>query len=140
MNKQVFRFSLFLLMCLSLPSIAAAQVKISAVPSSNSPVVGDEIEISINIAGGANVAGYDFKLTFSPTELKFVNIENADYLAGEDRTLTFSPTELESIGDPNYPLSDVYTKVLLGNGSVRFTAVTMTGTGEGDGTPRRSKV
>ena len=134
MNKELFRFSLFLLMCISLPSIGAAQVKISAVPSSNSPMVGDEIEISINIAGGANVAGYDFKLTFSPTELEFVSIKNADYLAGEDRTLTFSPTELESIGDPNYPLSDVYTKVLLGNGSVRFTAITMTGTGEGDGT------
>ena len=134
MNKQVFRFSLFLLMCISLPSIAAAQVRISAVPSSNSPMVGDEIEFSINIAGGANVAGYDFKLTFSPTELEFVSIENADYLAGEGRTLTFSPTELESIGDPNYPLSDVYTKALPGNGSVRFTALTMTGTGEGDGT------
>ena len=134
MSKQLFHFSLFVLTWLSVASTGAAQVDILAVPSSNMPAVGDEVEFSINIAGGSNVAGYDFTLTFSPTELEFVSIENADYFAGEDRTLTFSPTELESIGDPNYPVSDVYMKVLLGNGSVRFTAFAMTGAGDGDGT------
>ena len=135
MNKQPFRFGLFLLMCFSLPSIAAAQVRISAVPSFNMPVVGDEIEISINIAGGSNVAGYDFRLTFSPTELEFISIENADYLAGDEDILMFTPTELESISDPDYPLSNVYTlPTVVRDGSVRYAAFAMTGTGEGDGT------
>ena len=80
MNNQLFRFTLFLLVYLSLPSIAAAQVEISAVPSANNPAVGDTIEISINISSASNVAGYEFKLTFDPTELQFIGIENADYL------------------------------------------------------------
>ena len=71
MNKQLFRFTLFLLVYLSLPSIAAAQVEISAVPSANNPAVGDTIEISINISSASNVAGYEFKLTFDPTQLQY---------------------------------------------------------------------
>ena len=43
MNKQFFRFTLFLLMCLSVLSTAAAQVEISAVPSANNPAVGYQI-------------------------------------------------------------------------------------------------
>ena len=68
MNNQLFRFTLFLLVCLSLPSIAAAQVEISAVPSANNPAVGDTIEVAINIAGASNVAGYDFTLIFDPDQ------------------------------------------------------------------------
>ena len=74
MNKQFFRFTLFLLMCLSIASTAAAQVEISAVPSANNPAVGYQIEMSINIAGGSNVAGYDFRLTFNSTKLEFISI------------------------------------------------------------------
>ena len=135
MNKQHFRFSLFLLLYLSVSLTGAAQIDISAVPSSNSPTVGDEVEISINIAGGANVAGYDFRLTFSPTGLEFINIADANYLGNDERTLPFSPTELESVTDPDYLVSDVYTiSPVVGDGSVRFAAFALTGTGEGDGT------
>ncbi len=112
MNKQLFRFTLFLLMCLSVLSTAAAQVEISAVPSANNPAVGYQIEVSINIAGGSNVGGYDFRLTFDSTELEFISIENSNYLPG----------------DPFVPAIEP------GNGSVRFAAVALTGTGEGDGT------
>ena len=112
MNKQFFRFTLSLLMCLSIASTAAAQVEISAVPSANNPAVGYQIEVSIDIAGGSNVGGYDFRLTFDSTELEFISIENSNYLPG----------------DPFVP------EIEPGNGSVRFAAVALTGTGEGDGT------
>ena len=112
MNKQLFRFTLFVLMCLSVISTAAAQVKISAVPSANTPAVGYQIEVSINIAGGSNVSGYDFRLTFDATKLEFISVENSNYLPGEP----FVP-EIEREA-----------------GSVRFAAVALTGTGEGDGT------
>ena len=112
MNKQLFRFTLLLLVCLSILSTAAAQVEISAVPSANNPTVGYQIEVSINIAGGSNVAGYDFRLTFNSTELEFISIENSDYLPG----------------DPFVPAIEP------GDGSVRFAAVALTGTGEGEGT------
>ena len=80
MNKQLFCFTLFLLVCLSAASTAVAQVEISAVPSATNPAVGYQIEVSINITGGSNVAGYDFKLTFNSTELEFISIENSGYL------------------------------------------------------------
>ena len=87
-------------------------MEISAVPSVNNPSVGNTVEIAINIAGASNVAGYDFRLTFDSTKLQFISIENADYLPPG----AFAP-------EPE-----------VGNGSVKFYAVTLTGTGEGDGT------
>ena len=89
MNKQFFRFTLLLLVCFLVVSTAAAQVEISAVPSANNPAVGYQIEVSINIASGSNVAGYDFRLTFNSTVLEFISIENSDYLPG----VAFSTTE-----------------------------------------------
>ena len=112
MNKQFFRFTLFLLVCLSVASTATAQVEISVVPSATNPAVGYQIEVSINIAGGSNVAGYDFRLTFNSTNLEFISIENADYLTGD----LYIP-ELEP-----------------GEGSVRSAAVSLTGTAAGNGT------
>ncbi len=124
MNKQFFRFTLFLLMCLSIASTAAAQVEISAVPSANNPAVGYQIEVSIDIAGGSNVGGYDFRLTFDSTELEFISIENSNYLPGDP----FS-------GVADYRPDGTYVpEIEPGNGSVRFAAVTLTGTAEGDGT------
>ena len=124
MNKQFFCFTLFLLICFSISSIAAAQVEISAVPSANNPPVGYQIEVSINIANGSNVAGYDFRLTFNSTVLELIRIENSDYLPGEP----FSMAE-------DYRPDGTYVpEIEHGNGSVRFAAVTLTGTAEGDGT------
>ena len=124
MNKQFLSFTLFLLVCLSVPSIAAAQVEISAVSSSTNPAVGYQIEVSINIAGGANVGGYDFTLTFNSTELEFISVENSDYLS----EYTFSSVE-------NYLPEGTYAiGPIAGDGSVRYAAVDLKGTGQGDGT------
>ena len=124
MNKQFFRFALFLLVCFSIASTAAAQMEISVVPSANNPPVGYQIEVSINIANGSNVAGYDFRLTFNSTVLEFIRIENSDYLPGEP----FSTAE-DFRPDGTY-----VPEIERGEGSVRFAAVTLTGTAEGDGT------
>ena len=112
MNTQFFRFTLLLLICFSLPSIATAQVEISAVPNANNPVVDDQIEVSINIAGGAGIAGYEFTLTFDSTHLQYISIENADYL----------------------PAGAFPTTPIVESGSVRFAAAGVSGTGDGDGT------
>lgn len=112
MNRQLFRLALSLLVCFSVLSTAAAQVKISAVPSTNTPSVGYQIEVSINIVGGAGVAGYDFQLTFNSTKLEFISVENSDYLPGEPFILP----------------------PVVRDGSVRFAAVAIKGTNTGDGT------
>ena len=124
MSKQFFCFTLFLLVCLSVLSTAAAQVEISAVPSANNPAVGYQIEVSINIAGGSNVAGYDFRLTFDSTVLEFIDIDNSDYLPG----VPFSTA-------PDFQSDGTFVPAIEpGEGSVRFAAVTLTGTAAGDGT------
>ena len=87
-------------------------VKISAVPNANNPAVGDTIQISINIAGASNVAGYELTLTFNPTQLQYITVENADFL----------------------PAGAFVPEPTVGNGSVKFTALALTGTGEGNGT------
>ena len=112
MNKLLIRYTLFLLVSLSLPSIAAGQVEISAVSSASTPAVGDTIEVSINIARGSNIAGYDFTLTFDPTQLQYISIENADY----------------------FPPGAFVTPPIVGSGSVQFAALVLTGAAEGDGT------
>ena len=124
MNRQFFYFTLFLLACLSVASTAAAQVEISAVPSATNPAVGYQIEVSIDITGGANVAGYDFRLTFNSTELEFISIENANYLPG----VAFSE-QADFRPDGTY-----VPEIEPGDGSVRFAAVTLTGTAAGNGT------
>ena len=93
-------------------STTAAQVEISAVPSASNPAVGDTIEISINIAGASNVGGYEFTLTFNPTQLQYITVENSDFLPAG--AFAFPPT--------------------VGNGSVGLAALALTGTGEGSGT------
>ncbi len=124
MKKQFCRFTLLLLVCLSAASTAAAQVEISVVPSATNPTVGYQIEVSINIAGGSNVAGYDFRLTFNSTKLEFISIENADYL----------PRVVFSEQADFRPDGTYVPEIEPGDGSVRFAAVTLTGTAAGDGT------
>ena len=62
--------------------------------------------------GGFNVVGYDFTLTFDPTKLEFVSIENADFL----------------------PAGAFVLSPIVENGSVNFFAVAASGTGGSDGT------
>ena len=88
-------------------STTPVQVEISAVPSVDNPAIGDTIEIAINIAGGFNAVGYNFTLTFDPTKLEFVSIENADFL----------------------PAGAFVLSPIVENGSVNFFAVAASGTG-----------
>jgi PKD repeat protein len=69
------------MVCLAIPSLALAQATISVDPAElASPAVEEEFTVSINIAGAANVAGYQFTVTFDPTAVSYVNIANADFL------------------------------------------------------------
>ena len=45
-----------------------------------SPAAGEELMVNINIAGGADVAGYEVVVNFDATALEYVSSANADYL------------------------------------------------------------
>ena len=45
-----------------------------------SPMIGEELTISLDITGGVNVAGYQVTVSFDPTALRFISSENGGYL------------------------------------------------------------
>ena len=84
---------------------------VSLLPASvQSPNVGQQLKLSLKIANGENVAGYQATVSFDMTALRYVGSTNGDYLpAGAyvlspvltDNTLTLAATSLsgESQGD-----------------------------------------
>lgn len=95
------------------PSLLAvhSSIIVRLVPASvNIPAVGEQLTFNIDIAGGENVAGYQFTLSFDPDALRFVSMRNEDYLPGNpfilppvvsDSDVTFAATSLtgENNGD-----------------------------------------
>ena len=45
-----------------------------------SPSAGEPFMVSINIANGVSIAGYQVTVNFDPTALRYVSIANTDYL------------------------------------------------------------
>ena len=45
-----------------------------------SPAAGQQLKISINVKGAADVLAYEMTVGFDPTALRYVSITNADYL------------------------------------------------------------
>ena len=75
-----------------------------------SPAIGQQLTLSLNIAGGENVVGYQATAQFNPTTLRFVESSNGDYLSANaffippvvnGNTVTIAGTSLagESNGD-----------------------------------------
>ena len=80
-NRKIFFSLLAVVMCLGFTAMSYGQVVVSVDPAEvESPAVGEELMVNINIAGGAGVAGYEVVVNFDPTALSYVSSENADYL------------------------------------------------------------
>ena len=59
----------------------ASSVVVSISPASvKSPAPGEPLVLNINITGGENIAGYELRLDFDSTALRYVSGSNADYL------------------------------------------------------------
>ena len=63
------------------PAIEGPVVSVSPAEIA-SAAVGAQLQVSINIAQGVNITGYDFTLAFDSTALRYVESSNADYLPG----------------------------------------------------------
>jgi PKD repeat protein len=101
------------IVCLAIPSLAFAQATVSIDPPEiESPAAGEQFEISVNIVGGANIAGYQVTVTFDPTALKYISIANADYL----------------------PAGAFAVPPIVGADRVQLAATSLAGTASGDGT------
>ena len=82
-NRKVLFSLLAVVMCLGFTAMSYGQVVVSVEPAEiESPAVGEELTVSVNITGGAGVAGYQVTVNFDPTALSYVSSAyNAEYLA-----------------------------------------------------------
>ena len=80
-NGKVLFSLLVVVMCLGFTAMSYGQAVVSIEPAEvASPAAGEELMVSISIAGGADVDGYQVTVNFDPTALSYVSGENADYL------------------------------------------------------------
>ncbi len=80
--NRKFLFSLLaVVMCFGFTAMSYGQAVVSVDPAEvESPAVGEELVVSINITGGEGVVGYQATVNFDPTALEYVSAANADYL------------------------------------------------------------
>ena len=79
-NPSKFFIMLAIFMLFAVQSVTYGQT-ISIDPATiESPVVGEQLTLNINIMGGANVAGYQVTVTFDSTALSNASIANGNYL------------------------------------------------------------
>ena len=88
-----------------------AIVSISPV-SVASPAIGQQIEFSLNIAGGETVAGYQATVQFDTTALRYVSSSNGDYL----------------------PAGAFFVHPVVDENLVKLNAASLAGESSGDGT------
>ena len=80
-NGKVLFSLLAVVMCFGFTAMSYGQATVSVEPAEvESPAAGEGLTISVNIAGGTDVAGYQVTVNFDPTALSYVSSANADYL------------------------------------------------------------
>ena len=80
-NGKVLFSLLAVVMCFGFTAMSYGQATVSVEPAEvESPAAGEGLTISVNIAGGIDVAGYQVTVNFDPTALSYVSSANADYL------------------------------------------------------------
>ena len=91
--------------------LVEATVGLSPAPS-ESPVVGEQLMLNLNIAGGENITGYQATVQFDETVLRYVSSANADFL----------------------PADPYITQPIITGNSVTVAAASYVGETNGDGT------
>ena len=105
-----------------------------------SPAIGEQFTISVSIAEGENVGGYQVSLVFDPTTLRYVESANGDYLPSgaffvppvvssvvKDRNGDYIPPTSQRLLNLWYAPEDRLAAVTLG-------ATSFAGVSDGDGT------
>ena len=103
-RKVVFGLLTLVMYFGSSTGISYGQAVVSVEPTEvESLAAGEELIVSINITGGAGVAGYQVTVNFDPTALRYISGGNADYLpagafatpvAATDNSVTIAATSL----------------------------------------------
>ena len=112
-NRKILFSLLAVVMCFGFTAMSYGQATVSVEPAEvESPAAGENLEISINISGGADVAGYQVTVNFDPTALSYVSSADGGYL----------------------PTGAFPVPAVQGDGSVTVSAAAIGNVSEGDGT------
>ena len=75
-NGKVLFSLLAVVMCLGFTAMSYGQAAVSVDPAEvESPAVGEQLMVNINITGGEGVAGYQVTVNFDATALSYVSLE-----------------------------------------------------------------
>lgn len=91
-------------------------------PSIESPLVGDQLIITVDIDDGYNVSGYEGRLQYETTALRFVSLEHGTYLKGsvlpvatkvENGEISFAQVSTENVStEPSGTLVNITFEVI----------------------------
>ena len=129
-------------------SLVKTYTQVNINPSSvESPAVGEQFAININVVGGQDVRGYQLTMTYNSNTLRYVSHTNDDYLPGEDVFIgptINTPGQRWAIEDVNRDgVVDIADLIWVNQGftpqwttpaRVSLTATSSKGAGSGDGT------
>ena len=114
-----------------------AQIPVTAIEQSNATVsvsssptlvsvTGEQLTLSLNIANGENISGYQATVSFDDSALRYVESASGDYLPADpffgDPTVNYDLIERTSSEGP------------IWEGNVTLAATALAGVGNGDGT------
>ena len=131
--KLGFKAICAVVILLAIPSLVLARATVSIQPlEMESPVVGKEFSVDVDINGGENVAAYQFTVEFNPNTLAFVDAKNTDYLPDAfvvpplitDNNVTLAAASLADASNGDGTLATITFAVVDVNPSaIKFTAV-----------------
>ena len=110
-----------------------------------SPAVGEQLTLNLNIANGENVAGYQVTVQFDTTALRYVSSANADYLpvgafavpaVATGNTVTLAATSLAGESNGNGTLATLTFQVVAAKASVLTLSEVLLSDSEGGGISR----
>merc|ERR1712096_151916 len=93
--------------------------------------VGQTLDFNVNIAGGKNIAGFQFTLTYDETALKFVEVKLKDYLPAG----AFAVPAKVDPGSVLYGASTTKEATIKGSAGERANDGEKTGKGDGGQPP-----
>ncbi|MCY3553269.1 MAG: cohesin domain-containing protein [Candidatus Poribacteria bacterium] len=127
------------------PATPNTTVSLSPSPV-QSPAIGQQLTLSLKIAKGEDVAGYQATVEFDATTLRYVESTNGDYLpkgaffvppVSEGNTVTLASTALGGKSDGSGTLATITFEVVAAKAStVRLSDVLLTDSEGGSSTPQ----
>ena len=81
LNRTPILILFAIYICIGFTPMSFGEAVISVNPATlESPMIGEQFTISIDITGGIGIAGYQMTVNFDSTALKYISSENGDYL------------------------------------------------------------